>query len=697
MGISFIKFWDEYIYSKITKAKSMLREKKSYNLYCDMAGIYSGTDRITYFYTIDELPKTLENSFVTTLRSVIIGSTRLSFITFLEKSDIDWDSPKIKSKLAVWRRVDSELDEGDIWSFAKDQQSLDYNEWKKESLEYLVDALKRRRRKMYRMRCLVVLSGVRGVEFDKSNEAIVKAAASMQLQMTRVFGDIVKFIQTFSPFAFQIDNKVFDMCGNQSLTDELLARVNTYAQGQVGLAGCYMGTDIYSGYPTLKLFKKTAETAENFLITAETGGGKSFYVKGILLQLLANPSYIGTIMDVEGFEYSTLHDFINIEDISLFINMAEGSGAYFDPVAITMTGNEDLDKGMYALSLSFTVSLIKCLLGDLVKKGDTWTDAVINDAVQKTYSRVGVKPDDMSTWERSQELTLKDVYMCLKSLKVSSGADNTLSASHSIFGMETGTDFDLSQNDVTSLITTNAGYQAALDPCIAKLSVYFEENGSRAYFFKQRVTVDEIRNAKLVVCSFGMAGRSESSVDPTQMNLMQLYAANISHLRSIFGKLSGRFNFKVWEEFQRWGHFPDSEKTINVALTGGRKLGDLNFIITNKVKELLDNDVFGIFGNINSFAVGCISDALVREELCERLSIQQLQPELDLLYTKNQDLSSYVEGDTLDSHLRFANPYQKAFLIGLDRTVYTIARMELPDDLADSSIFKTGVDVKQAS
>ena len=207
-----------------------------------------------------------------------------------------------------------------------------------------------------------------------------------------------------------------------------------------------------------------------------------------------------------------------------------------------------------------------------------------------------------------------------------------------------------------------------------------------------RVTVDQIRNAKLIVCSFGMAGRAETSVDPVQMNLMQLYAANISHLRSIFGKLSGRFNFKIWEEFQRWGHFPDSEKTINVALTGGRKLGDLNFIITNKVGELLDNDKFGIFSNINSFAIGCISDAQVRQNVCERLSIQHLQTELDLLYTKNKDLSSYVEGDTLNSEYGYVNPYSKGFLVGLDRTVFTLTRMQLPTRLptpASSSLRTT--------
>jgi hypothetical protein len=170
------------------------------------------------------------------------------------------------------------------------------------------------------------------------------------------------------------------------------------------------------------------------------------------------------------------------------------------------------------------------------------------------------------------------------------------------------------------------------------------------------------------------------------MSLMQLCAANISYLRSVFSKMAGKFNFKLWEEFQRWGGFPDADKTITVALTGGRKLGDVNFIVTNKVSDMLKDDRFGVFSNITSFAIGCIGDADVREELCQRLTIPNMQPELDLLYEENRDLGAFVDGDTIAG-----NPYCKAFLIGLDKTVYTLSRMSIPSDLASSDIFRTGI------
>ena len=62
-------------------------------------------------------------------------------------------------------------------------------------------------------------------------------------------------------------------------------------------------------------------------------------------------------------------------------------------------------------------------------------------------------------------------------------------------------------------------------------------------------------------------------------------------------------------------------------------------------------------------------------------------PELDNIAANNKDLDAYIRGDTLSS-----NPYKKAFLIGLDRTVYTISKMSLPYQMRESNLFRTGID-----
>lgn len=686
--VNFVTLWDEIGTAYLMRNNSNYGELRTSNMYVDMLGLYSGEDNVTYMYSIDGYPKEIEIAYRSTLRSLCRDGVRISFVSPLEKTTIDWGSTQMRAKLRTWRRLENENGDIDEYNLYENLNMLDSQDWRKDSLVYLSTAELRRKRKMFRFRSIMLISGKRGTEFNDSVKEITSMCRILNIKISRVIGDIPNYLQTFSPFSNIYNDKVYNLCGSVTLPDELLARFNTYAQGLIGKEGVYWGTDIFSCFPCLKKVKRTTETAENWLITAETGGGKSFFVKALVLQLLAKSNYNGTIMDIEGFEYIPIANYLSYNDLVVILNMGEGTGAYYDPVEVIMTGDDKLDADMYSLSSSFTLSLFKCLLGT-TQDIDEWVDIVINDAVSLTYGQVGVDPSDMSTWRNTKGLTVYDVYNTLKSLKTNGDSGRAIAAmfNQSLYAEKIGMGNAMSKNDVNRLITSNEGYQQSIDMCIAKISRYFEPNGVRAHLFKRRITVDDVRNAKLVICSFGMAGKSPNTVDPIQMALMQLYSANISHLRSIFSKHSSKFNFKLWEEFQRWGGFPDADKTINVALTGGRKLGDVNIIVTNDVNKMLIDDKFGVFSNITSIAIGCIWDAVVRTSLCERLSIEEMIPELDKLVSNNKDLDSYVSGDTLIN-----NKYSKAFLIGLDKTVYTLARMSIPEGLRESQIFRTGID-----
>lgn len=689
--VNFIQLWDEIGSAYLRKNDSTWSETRQANMYNDIIGFYSGEKNVTFLYSIDGYPTELENSYRTSLRDCCKNGVRISFISPLEKHTIDWNGAQMKNRMRTWRALEEDGSDVDEYNLYQNLTNLDNQNWKKESLVYLSTAELRRKRKMFKFRSLMLVSGQRGEDFNNSIVDILKMCKTMGLKVSRITCDIPEYLKAFSPFSNTANPDVFKQCGCITIPDELLARFSTYAQGTIGKEGIYWGTDIYSSFPCLKPVKKTSDKAENWLITAETDGGKSYFCKGLIYQLLAKDEYNGTINDIEGFEYLPIANYIGRHDLAVVLNMGEGSGSYYDPVEIVLVGDEYLDSGMYSLSTSFTLSLFKCLLGTTTEENE-WVDIVINDAISMTYGKVGVDPMDMSTWGNSKGLTLFSVYETLKNLKTSSFSTKAIDStgSNSAFAEKIGRDTSLARNDVNRLITSNEGYQKAIDLCIAKISRYFEPNGIKASLFSNRINVKDIKDAKLVICSFGMAGKSDKTVDPIQMALMQLYAANISHLRSIFSKNDGKYNFKLWEEFQRWGGFPDADKTINVALTGGRKLGDINIIITNKVGELLDDDKLGIFSNITSIAIGCIWDAKVRKDLCDRLSIQNLLPDLETLVTKNKDLSAYIDGDTL-----MANPYAKGFLIGLDKTVYTLSRMNIPKGLASSNLFKTGINVKK--
>lgn len=674
--------WKKYILDLLWKDNSSKPLLRKYNYYTNGSATFSGKDNISFYYTIDGYPKDIDINFKEAIRQEAGDGVKISFISTFEPTKIDWDSASMVSKLRTWKSLSEEEEDVDEFNYREKLRSLDSNEWRRQSLLYLSDAELRRRRNLFRYRTMIIISGKRGEVFDKTIAKVKEYCSNIGLLITRVDSNLFEYLSAFSPFSMEMTNNVVKGVGSNTIPDELLARFSTYDQGKIGKRGVYWGTDIYSGFPVYKVFKKDSVDAENILITAETGAGKSFFLKVLLIQLIADDKYNGTINDIEGFEYTPYAGFIANNDKVIIINMAEGQGCYFDPVEIKLTGNKQLDEDMFSLSKSFTLSYYKTLIGDVLDKYP-WASVIVDDAVALLYASMGVKIDDMSTWRRSEGYSLFDGYQMFKNLY-------SECIKYSLEG-EIKKNVKVEDIDLTSEYKKNKDYRDTLDIVVAKLSKYFEpleKGGTRSEVFKKKVTLEDIVGAKLAVCSFGMAGKSADTVDPIQMSLSQLSAANISHLRSIFSKAQGKFNFKVWEEFQRWGGFPDSEKTIKTAITGGRKLGDINFVVTNDVKELLHQDRFGIFGNITSFAIGAISDNDIRKELMERLSVPLLKPDLDALVTKKGNTESYESKDEISSM------YDKAFLVHLDKSVSTIAKMSLPLHIAKSNIFRTGVDVK---
>lgn len=650
--------YDELIFCKLAnKESSKCRyiQPEQGKIGVDFLGTYD-KDNISFYYTITNLPREIYIDWKERLRSECKSGVKITFIDNIRRHSIPWESPQMQSRLRIMKEVKNETDDKDIdaYNMHKNIKDLSRQRWIEDSLLYLSEADKTRGRALFKSTQFMIISGKRGDDFDDSVKLIEEYAKHIGLTIYRIMYEIPDILEYYSPFKHVINRNVVDTAPSYVLTDEILARFNTYTQGTLGVKGVYFGTDIYSKFPVLKRVKPKEDTAENWLITAETGGGKSFFVKALLLQLLAQ-NYNGTIMDIEGFEYIPLANFLSHHSKVQVINMGEGNGKYFDPMEIAQsTGIEDIDRDAKQMSVNFTLSIFKVLLGRTFYE-NLLMDTVLNDAVTETYKDAGVT-ENRETWYKSRNLNLFDVYDTLTRLE---------------------------------RFRDDEEYTRTVKLAIAVLGKYFEEDGTRSSMFKDRIRVAEIVDADLVICSFGMAGKSPQSIDEIQLALMQLSAAQLSHQRSIFSKSRGRFNFKLWEEFQRWGKFPDSDKTLGVALTGGRKLGDVNIIITNVVKELLDDDRFGIFGNITSFLAGAIGDEKVRYEFCDRLSVPKMKSEMDLLSSVKKD------DDELDGVGRSESLYTHAFLCGLDRSKYGIVKMLIPSEISRSMLFKTGVDVKK--
>lgn len=675
--ISAKDLWRRVWLNHLKRDSSSYPQLRDYNCYSNGNATMSGKDNICYYYTIDGYPAQLPIGFKDNIRREAREGVRISFVELYEPTRIDWSSPHMKSKIRTWKNIDEDREEVNEYNYQEQIGVEDSMTRRKNSLVYLADADERRNRNFFKFRTMMIICGVRGENFDKTVFEVNDYCKKTRILITRIEDNIFEYLRAFSPFAMEANVSVLKGVGSNTIPDEQIARFSTYDQGKIGKDGIIFGTDIYSGFAVYKKLKRKSVDAENILITAETGGGKSFLLKAILFQLLAFSEYNGTINDIEGFEYIPMAGFFANHDEVVILNMAEGQGCYYDPFEITMTGVADLDEDIFTFCNSFTTSVFRVLVGTELIKNNVWAQKIINNAISKAYTDLGVIEDDSRTWNKTKGYDLFYVYSKFKFLY-----------QECIELSEKASEEDLELHERYKL---NPGYIDTLDKVVARLSEYFEpfsNGGIRSNVFKNKVSLSDIANAKLVVNSFGMAGKSADTIDPTQMALTQLSAANISHIRSIFSKAKGKFNFKVWEEFQRWGSMQDSVNTIKTAITGGRKLGDINFIVTNNIKELLDDDKFAIFDNISSFAVGAIASSNTRKRICEELSVPMLQGDLDSLVTKKGNTESF------ESDSETASMYDKAFLVQLDKSVTTIAKMMLPKHVSESDIFKTGVSLQ---
>lgn len=663
--LSFKDLWTSVLLDYFSQNNSIKGPTREYNFYGNAQAFYSGRQNVSYMYSVDGYGEELPVGFADFLRAEAPEGVRLNLITKLEEANIDWNSPKTKNIIHTWRSYAEEQGEVNAFNFSETHADVDNIRYKENSLMYLVDADKKRGRSLYTIRTLMIISGYRGTEFDKYVKDVKDICEkNLGLKVTRVNRNIEGYLYAFSPFIMGEDKGVFSEVGNTVLTDELIARTRSYDQGKVGEKGIYWSTDIFSNYPSKKEIKRDGVNAENLVVIAETGGGKSFFVKIHFLELMADPRYVGTILDIEGDEYIPLAHYIANGDSVEILNLGEGSGSYFDPVAIPLTGDESIDSGMFALSKSFTIALLQTLVGSVVMNNEEispYVRKILNQAVENTYEKAGVT-EDQRTWGRSKHLGLHDVF------------NNLIGVYHDLQGgLDWGRD---------KAFMSNASFRKAYDIVVATLEDYLGRDGVRKHIFRDKVNMEDLWDTKLVVCSFGMKGKSASIVDDIQLGLIQLYAGMLTNVRSNFAKAQNKYNVKIFEEFQRYGGLPDADKVFQVAFTGGRKLGDVNIIITNEASRLLNDDRFNVFENYTSISIGAVGNAETRKRLCEVLSMEKYLPDLDRI-AATVDKQKNVQANSI---------YKYAFLSKLDKSSVTVGKVILPEGLAKSDLFRTGND-----
>ena len=630
----------------------------------------SSDSQISKYFLIRQFPDYLQARLFDSIRRYCIrNGVKINFYIYGGPYKINWDSAEMRNKMTVWKRYTEEnAGSPDVFEY-RTQRSTDLA--KKRivlTTKYWNDAELNQKRSLVRAAFLIEVSGANDQEslfnMMDSVKALKEFCGQRDIKLRELRINMVDWLQHLGPLSLTDKNGMSEKMPYKIVTDDLLSNFNSYKQGRVGIDGVPLGMDVESSVPVLRKLKADPDAAENWLVSAGTGGGKSYWTKVLLTFLLAD-DFIVTVMDYEGDEYSNLAAFIrecNPDDVRV-VSMGKGSTTYFDPCEIPrLTGDYEVDIELKEQAINYIMAIFRIIVAGLDAQLSIWEEKVLSMAIRRMYDSAGVT-DDINTWSRSKGLRLSMVYEELKDIVESK---------------------ELVDGDAD-----NVQHKAAVKIVNAS-SIYFEEGESKAGAFKHPMSADELYGAKFIIFSFGMKGAGDSTMDPTLLALKQLSVASVTIQISNYCKYVRHcFNVKVWEEFQRWSTAKGSAEIISNAMTGGRKRGDVNFIITNDLANIIDdnNEVSKkLRQNIQNFAIGKIPDRGVREQFCNMFDLKDCLAALDKIAKAHSSDDSTAGGNK-----GAGNRYKHAFCLILDNGKKAVVKAMIPPSLARSNLFKTGV------
>ena len=662
----------DMIIANLIAGKTILPPEKhlgNSNIHVGFSDI-SSDSQISKFFIIRQFPDYLQSRLIDSIRrSCIQPGVKINFYMYGNPYKINWDSAEMRNKMTIWKRYAEENAQSpDVFDYRNQRGSDLARKRIVLSTKYLNDAELNQKRSLVRVAFLVEISGARDEEslmnLMESVRTFREFCSQRDIKFRELRINMIDWLQQLGPFCLKDKREVSDKISYKVMTDDLLSNFNSYKQGRVGLDGIPLGMDVESSIPVLRKFKADPDAAENWLVSAGTGGGKSYWVKVLLTFLLAD-NFVVTVMDYEGDEYSNMAAFIseyNPDDVRI-VSMGKGSTTYFDPCEIPrLTGDSEVDIELKEQAISYILAIFRIIVAGLNGQLTLWEEKVISTAIRRMYESAGVT-DNPNTWVRSKGLRLSMVYEEIKYIVESK---------------------ELIDGD-----SDNVQHKAAVKIANAA-SIYFEEGESKAGAFKNPMSADDLYGAKFVVFSFGMKGAGDSTVDPTILALKQLSVASVSIQISNYCKYVRHcFNVKVWEEYQRWGQAQGSAEIISNAMTGGRKRGDVNIIITNDLANIVDDSSEiskKLRQNIQNFAIGKIPDRSVRKQFCNMFDLVDCEIALDKI------AKAHASDDISKEPSRGSgNRYRHSFCVILDNGKKAVVKAMIPPSLARSKLFKTGV------
>lgn len=417
--------------------------------------------------------------------------------------------------------------------------------------------------------------------------------------------------------------------------------------------GVYHGVDIQSRN-ILSIDMSKGSDAQNILLTASTGEGKSNYAKMLYTFIVPMTDTYSTIVyDYEGTEYESLGKLANASIVS----MAGGEGRYVNTMVIgDLTGDPKIDAGLRIEAVEATERVFNLLVDE--KYGMSPQElSLLSDCLNEVYLDFGVL-DDPETWKNSKDCTFYHIYAKMLNMK-----------------KEKSVLYEYGENVVMDFIV--------------KIKPFFEKGGIKTFWFQEPISIQEIVDSKHLIMSFGMGGKSEAMVDGKQLALRQLFASYLTMLVASKNKAKGIRTVVFLEELQRYLKQRYSGEIVAGISSGGRKLGLVVYYITNSPSDLMGSMEYGdesirssaniIMANITTTIIG----ALWSNDMNNLIEYFNLQNARGVL----KQLSDVKESNKAKSDMKYC------FFIKY-KNQSTVVRMLSHPDLEELPLYTTLSDAK---
>ncbi|MDO7785814.1 VirB4 family type IV secretion system protein [Desulforamulus aquiferis] len=237
--------------------------------------------------------------------------------------------------------------------------------------------------------CFITVSATSEELLESAVNEVEKTLTDIKMSATKLPHEQTQaFLETWSAGTYKPD--FYKAWPGRLIDEEALSVLNPFLDGSLTEErGLYMGNRV-SDQSFVHIVLKRGDLNKNFIVLGESGGGKSTFLKALVVTLLLE-GYKVYVLDVDG-EYEKLCKKIG----GVWVDHNPGSGKYFDPLKIPRPfGKPEEDAGRLMEVSSKLQRTISLLAGGISPEERN----VIDRALVATWKDSEIDPDDQSTWD----------------------------------------------------------------------------------------------------------------------------------------------------------------------------------------------------------------------------------------------------------------------------------------------------------